>query len=330
MPQVYYADSEISLNEDETVLGGLLRHGHAIPNGCQAGACQSCLMIADDDVPARSQVGLTDAQKEMGYFLSCCCTPTEDISVKLDPEASQKISATTIDKTALNHKVYRLQLDAELDYKAGQFITLSKDENLSRSYSLASVPGLDHFIELHIKHIDDGEFSSWIADELASGHELHIQGPKGLCFYTAKDKDQPLFLSGLGTGLAPLYGIVRDALNQGHTGPINMIIGSRTNDGLYLIDELMTLADTHDNLRVTLVTQESSQDNSKEKPQESSLIQQADIYALSKELIPDMKGYRVFLCGADSFVKKMKRQCFMAGANMPDISADPFLPTGAT
>ena len=40
-----------------------------------------------------------------------------------------------------------------------------------------------------------------------------------------------------------------------------------------------------------------------------------------------LDGYRVYLCGHPDLVKTAQRKCFMAGANMRDISADPFLPT---
>ena len=48
-------------------------------------------------------------------------------------------------------------------------------------------------------------------------------------------------LAGAGTGLAPLYGIARDALAQGHTGPVWLFHGGVDLRGLYLAEELKAL-----------------------------------------------------------------------------------------
>ena len=39
---------------------------------------------------------------------------------------------------------------------------------------------------------------------------------------------------------------------------------------------------------------------------------------------PDLKGWRLFLCGAPGMVRTMRKNAFLAGASMPDISADAF------
>jgi len=41
-------------------------------------------------------------------------------------------------------------------------------------------------------------------------------------------------------------------------------------------------------------------------------------------MLPNLKGWRVFLCGVPEMVKGMQRSTFMAGASMHDIYADPF------
>ncbi|MGZ5027031.1 MAG: oxygenase, partial [Methylobacter sp.] len=40
--------------------------------------------------------------------------------------------------------------------------------------------------------------------------------------------------------------------------------------------------------------------------------------------IPNLKNWRVFLCGHPEMVKVAKRNAFMAGASMKDIYADAF------
>ena len=325
MTQVVFEDATLKLDEGESLLDGLLRSGHEIAHGCKAGVCHSCLVAVDEGTaPAASQKGLNDAQTALGYMLSCQCHPEDEIKVKRVDAAGQLIPAEVIEKEWLNEQVIRLRLKAKLDYQPGQYVTLWKDASLARSYSLASLPDSssedcsdDNELEFHIKVIEDGQFSQWVAKELSVSDSLSLQGPLGKCFYTAH-ADQALLLAAIGTGLAPIYGILKDALNQGHHGPIDLVIGAKQASNLYLVDELKAIADQHSNVSLHFVVQSLEA--------EASDLHQGDIYEYCQNTCPDMKGFKVYLCGADSFVKKLRKQCFLSGAGMGDIAADVFLP----
>jgi malonyl-CoA/methylmalonyl-CoA synthetase len=64
------------------------------------------------------------------------------------------------------------------------------------------------------------------------GTEFIISAAIGQCFYVSGRSQQPLLLVGSGSGLAPLYGIARSALAQGHEGDIWLYHGSHTVEGL--------------------------------------------------------------------------------------------------
>jgi NAD(P)H-flavin reductase len=295
--------------EGESVLDGLLRSGHDVAHGCKSGICQSCLVALDEGkVPTASQKGLTEAQASLGYLLSCQCHPEEEIRIKRINAEEQRVPAEIIHKAWLNDQVIQLRLKADIDFKAGQYVTLWKDSSLARSYSLACLPA-DGYLELHIKVLKDGQFSQWLAQDAQIGDVISLQGPLGQCFYTAAS-EQSMLLAAIGTGLAPVLGILKDALSKNHTGEIHLVIGAKERQSFYLQDELHLLAETHSNLQVHHVAQDSGD----------------DIYQYCNALMPDMKGYKVYLCGAESFVKKLKKQCFLSGAGMSDIAADVFLP----
>ena len=321
------ADSSTSIDipvaANESVLEALENAGHAIPYGCRGGVCQSCLMQAapQDTLPESAQAGLKQTQKAENFFLSCSCFPESKISCKLPQFNDDKIDAEVIDKTDLNDSVFRLRLKADIDYKAGQFVNLWKDDIVTRSYSLASTHQ-DQFLEFHIKRIENGAFSEWAYNNLDVGKSLTIQGPLGECFYSLEDKQQPLLLTGIGTGLAPLYGIVKDALQQGHTGNISLVIGGKHEDNFYYAKELATLSKQYSNFTALHVAQENST-----SPTEPTSIEvlQGDVYETIKARFPSLKGYSVYLCGAESFVKKMKRQCYLQDAKLADIYSDAFI-----
>jgi NAD(P)H-flavin reductase len=144
-----------------------------------------------------------------------------------------------------------------------------------------------------------------------------MQGPHGNCFYVPGKADQPLLLVGTGTGLAPLYAIVRDALHHGHTGPIHLYQGSLRAEGLYCVDTLRELAATHENFHYTPCVLEG------DAPEGVTV---GSIDALVQQDLPKLSGFRAYLCGAPDLVKLMQRKVFLAGVSMQEIFSDPFVP----
>ena len=302
--------------EGESVLDALLKNGYEVPHGCRSGICQSCMMVSKDGiVPEQAQTGLTESQKKSGYFLSCCRSSDNKITVSKEIELN-KYSATVIEKTILENDVVRLRVTPVFDYMPGQFATLWKDGLIARSYSIASHPRLDDYIEFHIKRYINGAFSNWAYHNLKAGDEIQVQAPRGDCVYHSQNKQQTLFLAGIGTGLAPLYGILRDAIHNGHTGDIDLIVAAKDEAGFYMRNELNSLQLKHEKLNIHFICQ--TETNVKD-------LMSGDVYQLTETYFPSFKNVRVFLCGAGSFVSKMKKQCFLAGANMSDIFADSFL-----
>ena len=322
MTVIHYKGESIELSPSESVLDGLLRQGHDISFGCRAGACQACLMIASSGaLPADAQKGLSDAQIALNYFLACQCNlstpPPQPLSIEKVSRDDQTTPGTLISKTRLNAHVLRLRVAADLTYKPGQYCTLWNSEGVARSYSLASHPVQDDDLEFHIKVLPDGRFSQWADSSLNVGDALDIQGPMGTCIY-AGEAEQPLLLAAIGTGLAPIYGILKDAIAQQHRGAIDVVLGAKEPDNFYLVPELQALAEAHSHLNIHFISQGAA----------TEFAESGDIYAYCKASFPSLKDSKVYLCGAESFVLKMRKQCFMSGAAMKNISADVFVPSG--
>jgi NAD(P)H-flavin reductase/ferredoxin len=323
MPNVSFENAVYPLVDGDSVLDCLLRNGIDIPNSCRSGACQSCMLqAADGDVPEGAQVGLKATYVAQDYFLSCSCRPNDDMRVARIDNASLSAKATVHSIDALNSTVARLRLipQSDLAYNPGQFLNLVREDGLLRSYSVASVPALDDFIELHIARVEGGRMSGWVHDTLQPGDVVELRGPQGDCFYTPGEPDKPLFLLGTGTGLAPLYGIVRDALHQCHQASIHLFSGSLALEGLYLVDELRALAEAHANFHYYPCALRG-------EPTEGIDLGAVDEFAL--QTVPDLKGHRVYLCGAPDMVRLMQRKTFLAGATMKEILADAFLESPA-
>jgi len=318
MAIVRFDGAGYALADGENVLSGLLRHGVSLNHSCRAGVCGSCMMKATaGSIPPRAQSSLKDSWKARGYFMACVCVPDEDLEVAA-LDAGFRFDATLTSLKPLSGDVIQASLlaDSAVDFRAGQYMTVVRSDGLARSYSVASLPS-ENLIDLHIRRIPNGRMSGWFHDEARKGDRVTLLGPSGECFYVAGREQQPLLLAGTGTGLAPLYGIVRDAIRSGHTGPIHLFHGALHAGGLYLVEELRELASQHAQLRYTPTVLRG------EAPE--GVV----VGALGQTLeqsIPDLTGWRGFLCGDPSLVQDLKRQVFLAGIASRDIYADAFIP----
>jgi CDP-4-dehydro-6-deoxyglucose reductase len=323
MSRVSYEAQWYPLEPEESVLDGLLRQGIAVPHACKAGVCQSCLMrAARGVVPEKAQAGLKETLKARNYFLACTCRPEPGTELELAGDANElRVPARLESMEPLSEDVLRVRLRPEtpFEYQTGQYLTLLRADGLARSYSVASLPR-EGVLELHVRLLPGGAMSGWFRTEARPGDAVRIQGPAGECFYVPGRPEQPLLLAGTGTGLAPLYGIVRDALEAGHTGPLWLFHGARDPRGLYLVEELRELEARHPNLHYRPSVLEGRLGEG---------IHVGALDALIREVCPKPVGWRAFLCGNPDLVLSLRKKLFLAGLSLKDIFADAFLPSAS-
>ena len=307
-----------SCGPGETVLDVLVRENVPISYACKKGTCHSCLVRSLETPPPAAQSGLKDTLRVQNYFLACQCRPEQDMTVKLPDQSEFYSNGTVIVHQMLNRNTLLLVIafkDA-FEFKAGQFVNLQRPDGLTRSYSIADIPRENNALEFHIRRLPGGRFSEWLHQEVTVGDQIAVSEPRGHCFYLPDRKDQGILLIGTGTGLAPLAGILTDALSHGHSGPILLFHGSREIEDLYRIDEMRDLAERYPNFRYTPCL-------SGNRVPEGFVRGRANDVAMSS--IADLKGWRVFLCGHPDMVNQMKRHAFLKGAATADIYTDAFV-----
>ncbi|MBT9097256.1 2Fe-2S iron-sulfur cluster binding domain-containing protein [Methylovulum psychrotolerans] len=318
MPHITLGASQLTCPSETLLLDSLLQANLRIPYSCRQGICQSCLMQSlDAKPPALAQVGLKDTLQRQNYFLACRCYPEQDMHITLPNQHGQSINAVVTEKRRLAPDIMQLTVQANgLNFYAGQFINLQRADGLTRSYSIANPPSPDNTLEFHIRRLPHGQFSNWVHDGLAIGDPLTLSQAQGSCYYLPDNPAQPLLLIGTGSGLAPLYGIIHDALAQGHSGDIHLYHGSRDPDGLYLTEELHTLAANVAHFHYTPCLSG--------EPQASGYAQgRAHELALADK--KNLKGWRVYLCGHPEMVNNSQRMAYIKGASLKDIYSDAFV-----
>lgn len=318
---ITYGNQQYKCETGTSVLECLEANGVAPPSSCRSGICQSCLMQATKGkLPNAAQKGLKPTLAAQNYFLACVCHPEENMKVTLPGEENGiRVPARLVSRTPLNSEIASLilQCASPIEYKPGQFVGVFRGDGLTRSYSLASQPCTDpQHIEIHVRRLPGGQMSHWLHNEAAIGEQVHVTDARGSCYYLPGQIDQPLLLVGTGSGLAPLWGIVRDALNQGHRGPMYLYHGSHSPAGLYLVDALQDLETQHSNFHYIPCVSGAGE-------AAGFTAGRADDVAL--EAHPDLSGFRVYLCGRPEMVAHMKQAAFLNGTSMRDIYADPFV-----
>ncbi|MFY1634607.1 2Fe-2S iron-sulfur cluster-binding protein [Solwaraspora sp. WMMB335] len=155
---------------------------------------------------------------------------------------------------------------APFDFQPGQFFTLVVDIDgrpVRRAYSASSAPGSPR-LEVTVKHVEGGRFSTHVHRDLRAGDRLAVRGPSG-SFHTAGQRRGDIVLVAAGSGVTPMMSIIRTRLaartddsrtDDSRTGPdsIALLYSSRSEQDIIFADELRRLERAHpDRLSVTHV-----------------------------------------------------------------------------
>lgn len=244
-------DHTFKVDQGETVLDAAIRQGISLPYGCRGGACGACKSeILEGTVSYHNGLprGISEEDHQKGFALLCMAEPTSDLVVKSREVAnSQDIEVKILpcrvhEKIQLNHDVVLIKLvlpkTERLQFFAGQYINFLLKDGKHRSFSIANAPHDDDYIELHIRHIPDGKFTSAVFDEMKEKDMMRIEGPFG-SFYLREESTRPIIIMAGGTGFAPVKGMIEHAIRIGIERPIHFYWGVRAREDLYM-DALAT------------------------------------------------------------------------------------------
>ena len=288
----------------ETLLAAALRQGIGLPYGCRNGACGSCaaqLISGAVGYPS----GKTDALegKPTGTCLACQAVPQTDIVLGVTEVESvgaievRILPCRVVRKEHLNHDVARLYLKLpegqRLQFFAGQYLDFILRDGRKRAFSIANAPHDDELIELHLRHVPQGEFTDYVFESMKERTILRIQAPLGT-FFLREESDRPMILMGGGTGFAPLKGMIEHAFHVGIDRPIHLYWGVRSLRDLYLPDLPVTWAQQHASFAYTPVLSEPDPDWTGRR----GFVHEAVV-----EDHPDMSGFDVYMSGPPVMVE---------------------------
>lgn len=247
---------EIEVEEGEWVLDAAFRQGLAVPHGCREGRCASCkcvLVEGDVEMEDYSTFALSETDRDGGQILLCRTYAYSDITVELlnydEDLMSRSIPVKAFDGvltsvTELTHdiRLLKVQLEKPLKFWAGQFVELGvPSAGVTRSYSMASTPATPNELEFIIRKYPEGAFSSLLDTTLTPGTAVTVKGPFGSCL-RREGRPGPMLLVGGGSGMSPLWSILRDHIASGEQRPIRFFYGARAKRDLFMLEEFAAIA----------------------------------------------------------------------------------------
>ncbi|MEO6083578.1 MAG: 2Fe-2S iron-sulfur cluster-binding protein [Umezawaea sp.] len=129
------------------------------------------------------------------------------------------------------------------DFRPGQFFTLVADVDgrpVRRAYSASSAPGAAR-LEVTVKRVEGGRFSTHVHQNLSAGDRLSVRGPSG-AFHADPAATHEVVLVAAGSGVTPMMSMVRTILAAPAANRIALLCGNRSEEEVIFADELRRLA----------------------------------------------------------------------------------------
>lgn len=333
---------EMEVEEGEIVLHAAFRQGIALMHGCKEGQCSSCksiLIDGDIELLKYSTFALPDYERDQEYVLLCRSEAYSDLVVELltyDDElllGAMPVKDVTAKITAiesLTHDIRRLEVavDDEFGFRAGHYVDITiPGTDVTRSYSMASLPSKPDSLEFIIKIYADGAFSSQLRDVLKVGDELQIKGPYGSCF-RRKERSGPILLVAGGSGMAPVWSILTDHVENGDRDrPVTFFYGARTPDDLFYLSQIAKIAEQLPNFK--FVPGLSHVDNGTSWTGERGYIHTTvDKYFKDGRL--NSQSMEAYVCGPPPMIDALLPVLSMNRVDEARIHVDKFTPAPAT
>ena len=132
----------------------------------------------------------------------------------------------------------------EFDFTQGQYLTVRRDfdgEELRRSYSICAGKE-EGILQVGIKRVDGGAFSTWANTELKAGDTLQAMAPMGT-FFTPLDAGAEKNYLGFagGSGITPVLSILKTTLAAEPNSSFTLVYANKGVNTIMFREELEDL-----------------------------------------------------------------------------------------
>lgn len=314
-----------------TLLNSLASNRIFIPSACGGKAtCGLCKIAVGEEagplLPTEEPY-LSPEELRAGMRLACQVKIKRDLKIRIPEElfSIEQFRARVERITPLTHdiKEFRLNLlePKSADFKAGQYIQvhskpyLEVREEVSRAYSLSSLPSEKGNFEIIVRQVPNGVCTTFLHQHLKEGEELTLRGPFG-DFYLREGADNLIFIAG-GSGLAPIKSLVFDIMEKGLNKKMTFFFGAVSKRDLYYTELFTELEKTNPNFRyIPALSRPAPEDN---WTGASGLI--TDVV---RAHIASTESMQAYLCGSPGMLNACVDTLTSIGLPEEDIFFDKF------
>jgi len=176
------------------------------------------------------------------------------------------LTVTDVTKTIRDAVVVTLKPEAPeaFDFIQGQYLTFRRDfdgEELRRSYSICAGKD-DGILQVGIKKVDGGAFSTWANEALKVGDRIEAMPPMG-SFHSELDPSAARHYIGFagGSGITPVLSILRTVLAREPKSRFTLVYANRAVNSIMFREEIEDLKNLHmGRLNVIHVLESDAQD----------------------------------------------------------------------
>jgi CDP-4-dehydro-6-deoxyglucose reductase len=208
----------------------------------------------------------------------------------------------------------RLPATEQVGFLPGQYLDVLLEDGRRRSFSLACPPHDAGLLEIHVRRVPAGRFTSRLFDELRDGALLRIELPIGQFVYRHDDTPN-IFIAG-GTGFAPLKSMLRHIFERGPAREVHLYWGARDAADLYEHAWLLGLQSAQSRFRYTPVLS-----HSRDAPPD---YRRGWVHEAVLADYPDLRYHSIYAAGPPQMVEAIRTAFPAAGAAIERLYFDSF------
>ncbi len=219
--------------------------------------------------------------------------------------------AKVIEAKLFNPRLLHLKIEADVDFKPGQFIMLKRpDYEVKRSYSIANSPFDRGYLEFVIRINENGKLTPKLK-ELKEGDEVEYDGPFGKFIFKEEDRET-LFIAG-GAGISPIRSMLRYAIRKGtfKQSKFWLFFGFNTVDDFIFREEFEGYDKDIDNFTFVASVLE---------PPEGWKYEVGFVMPAIEKRFESLAGKVAYLCGPPPMVKAVREFLERMGMSKEDIN----------
>ena len=319
----------VTARRGETIREAGLREGLPMPFDCRNGGCGQCkgrVLAGEVELGPYQESALSADERAAGEVLFCVAEPRGDLEIEYRPDPNarpaqvHRYGARVASMERLAPDVMKVMLRVEdggkLKWRAGQYINVLIENGQKRSFSFATAPSSSQAIELHIRLIPGGLFTTRVFESMKPGDFLHFEGPLG-SFHLREEGAKPILFVAGSTGFAPVKSMLEHAFATGLKRPMVLYWGVRRREDLYAAELCERWQREHASFTFVPVLSE---------PQAGSgwtgrtgLVHQA---ILADH--PDLTSHQIYACGSVQMVEAVAPAFVAHGLSPDDCFSDAF------